>query len=80
MDYWGLLSGGSGWAPSSVELGGSSATDQPPKFVDVSPVKVTDPLLGEISVYDLVFKRIEQMKGPSKCCSSSAPDQRSGRR
>lgn len=28
-------------------------------------MKVTDPLLGELSVYDLVMKRIEQMKDPA---------------
>ncbi|NIT76456.1 MAG: BMP family ABC transporter substrate-binding protein, partial [Thermoplasmata archaeon] len=28
-------------------------------------VVVTDPVLGEISVYDLVFKRLEQMADPS---------------
>ncbi|MFH1907296.1 MAG: BMP family ABC transporter substrate-binding protein [Chloroflexota bacterium] len=67
VDYWGLLSGG--WqlgAPSSVELGGQFGEPISPKFVDaLKAVKVTDPLLGEISVYDLVFKRIEQMKDPA---------------
>ncbi|HEY5731532.1 MAG TPA: hypothetical protein VIS72_15905, partial [Anaerolineales bacterium] len=28
-------------------------------------VTLNDPLLGEMSVYDLIFKRIEQMKDPA---------------
>ncbi len=67
VDYWGLLSGG--WqlgAPSAVVLGGDFDTPINPLFVDaLKAVKVTDPILGEMNVYDLIFKRIEQMKDPA---------------
>lgn len=67
VDYWGLLSGG--WqlgAPSSVELGAEFGEPINPKFESaLKAVKVNDPLLGEISVYDLIFKRIEQMRDPA---------------
>jgi simple sugar transport system substrate-binding protein len=67
VDYWGLLSGG--WqlgAPSAVELGGDFGVPVNPKFESaLKAVKVNEPLLGEISVYDLIFKRIEQMKDPA---------------
>ncbi|MCS7011454.1 MAG: BMP family ABC transporter substrate-binding protein [Anaerolineales bacterium] len=67
VDYWGLLSGG--WqlgAPSSVELGAEFGEPINPKYESaLKAVKVNDPLLGEISVYDLVFKRIEQMRDPA---------------
>ncbi len=49
-----------------VELGAKFGEPINPKFVpDLKAKKVTDPLLGEISVYDLVMKRIEQMKQTS---------------
>lgn len=60
VDYWWLLREG------GVELG--ARFDEPinPKFEDeLKAVTVTDPLLGEMSVYDLVFKRIEQMMDPA---------------
>lgn len=60
VDYWWLLREG------AVDLG--AWVDKPinPKFEDeLKSVVVDDPLLGEISVYDLVFKRIEQMKDPA---------------
>lgn len=67
VDYWGLLSGGVQLgAPSSVALGGRFGEPINPIFVEpLQAVKVTDPILGEISVHDLVFKRIEQMKDPA---------------
>ncbi len=67
VDYWGLLSGGMNLgAPSSVELGGEFGVPINPAFEDdLKAVMVTDPILGEISVYDLVFKRMEQMKDPA---------------
>jgi simple sugar transport system substrate-binding protein len=67
VDYWGLLSGGMNLgAPASVELGGEPGVPINPIFVEpLKNVSVTDPLLGEISVHDLVFTRIEQMKDPA---------------
>lgn len=67
VDYWGLLSGGMQLgAPSSVALGGRFGEPINPVFVEpLKAVSVTDPLLGEMSVYDLVFKRVEQMKDPA---------------
>lgn len=67
VDYWGLLSGGMNvGAPSSVELGGDFGVPVNPVFEDaLKAAKITDPVLGEMSVYDLVFKRIEQMKDPA---------------
>ncbi len=67
VDYWGLLSGGMNLgAPSSVELGGEFGVPINPVFADqLKAINLNDPLLGEISVYDLVFKRIEQMKDPA---------------
>lgn len=60
VDYWWLLREG------GVELGGQFGEPINPKFVEpLKAVKVTDPLLGEISVYDLVLKRLEQMKDPA---------------
>ncbi len=67
VDYWGLLSGG--WqlgAPSSVELGGEFGVPINPKFEEpLKAYKVTEKYLGEISIYDLIFKRIEQMRDPA---------------
>lgn len=64
VDYWGLLSGGPNLgAPASVELGGKFGEPINPVFADrLKAVKLTDPILGEMSVYDLVFARIAQMK------------------
>ncbi|MDW8326317.1 MAG: BMP family ABC transporter substrate-binding protein [Anaerolineales bacterium] len=60
VDYWWLLREG------AVELGGKFGEPINPKFeAPLKEVKVNDPLLGQISVYDLVFKRIEQMKDPA---------------
>ncbi|MFW9799755.1 MAG: BMP family ABC transporter substrate-binding protein [Candidatus Thorarchaeota archaeon] len=56
VDYlWLLKEGG-------IELGG--LFDEPINTVfvdDLQGINVTDPILGEISIYDLVFKRYEQM-------------------
>ncbi len=67
VDYWGLLSGGPNLgAPASVELGGDFGVPINPIFEDeLKAVTLTDPLLGDISVYDLVFARIGQMKDPA---------------
>lgn len=67
VDYWGLLSGG--WqlgAPSSVELGARFGEPINPKFESaLKEYKITEKYLGEISIYDLIFKRIEQMRDPA---------------
>ncbi len=67
VDYWGLLSGGMNLgAPASVELGGEPGVPINPIFVEpLKNVSVTDPILGEMSVHDLVFTRVEQMKDPA---------------
>ena len=67
VDYWGLLNPGTNMgAPASVALGGDFDNPINPVFVDaLKGVSVTDPLLGEISVYALVFARIGQMKDPA---------------
>jgi simple sugar transport system substrate-binding protein len=60
VDYWWLMREG------AVKLGGSFEHPINPKFVDaLKAVSITDPLLGKMSVYDLVMKRIEQMKDPA---------------
>nr|HID14361.1 BMP family ABC transporter substrate-binding protein [Anaerolineae bacterium] len=60
VDYWWLMREG------AVTLGASFDEPINPKFEDeLKAVTVTDPLLGEISVYDLVFARIEQMTDPA---------------
>ena len=49
-----------------MELGAKLGEPINPKFVDaLKAVTVDDEFLGEISVYDLVNKRIEQMKQTS---------------
>jgi len=60
VDYWWLMREG------GVELGGKFGEPINPKFeAPLKAAKVTDPLLGEVSVYDLIFKRVEQMKDPA---------------
>lgn len=60
VDYWWLL------REHGTEMGGKFGEPINPKFIDqLKAVKVTDALLGEINVYDLIFKRIEQMKDPA---------------
>lgn len=67
VDYWGLLSGGTQLgAPSSVAVGGRFGEPINPIFEEaLKGVIVSDPFLGDISVYDLIFKRIAQMKDPA---------------
>jgi len=56
VDYWWMLREG------AVELGADFGQPINPKFVDdLKSVYVDDPLLGHISVYDLVMTRLEQM-------------------
>lgn len=64
VDYWYLLSSG------AVDLGADIAPDGTPvlinsKYIDrLKAIRVTDKITGEtISVYDLVMRRYEQMKG-----------------
>ena len=56
VDYlWLMKEGG-------VELGGLFNEPINPLFIDdLDAINVTDPILGELSVYDLVLKRIDQM-------------------
>lgn len=67
VDYWGLLGGGMQVnAPESVALGADFDVPINPKHADaLKAVMVNDPILGEISVYDLVFARIAQMRDPA---------------
>ncbi|MCR4392489.1 MAG: BMP family ABC transporter substrate-binding protein [Candidatus Acetothermia bacterium] len=59
VDYWWLLSQG------AVEVGAKPGMLISPRFEDaLKAVAVTDPLLGKISVYDLVIARLEQMGDP----------------
>jgi basic membrane protein A len=60
VDYlWLLQEGG-------IALGGSFGVPINPLFVsDLQAIDVTDPLLGTISVYDLVMTRIAQMSMPN---------------
>ncbi|MFQ6014543.1 MAG: BMP family ABC transporter substrate-binding protein [Anaerolineae bacterium] len=56
VDYWWMLKEG------AAELGGDFGVPINPKFEDeLKAVKVEDPVLGEISVYDLVMTRLNQM-------------------
>jgi basic membrane protein A len=60
VDYWWLM------REKAALLGGSFEHPINPKFVDaLKAAKVTDPMLGELSVYDLVMKRTEQMTDPA---------------
>ena len=55
-DYWWMLREG------AAELGCTPGVPINPKFeAELKAVTVNDPLLGEINVYDLVMKRLEQM-------------------
>ncbi|MFW9802114.1 MAG: BMP family ABC transporter substrate-binding protein [Candidatus Thorarchaeota archaeon] len=60
VDYlWLLQEGG-------IDLGGEFGVPINPLFEDaLKAIDVTDPLLGTISVYDLVMARIAQMKNPN---------------
>jgi len=56
VDYWWMLKEG------ACELGGDFGVPINPKFEPaLKEKKVVDPVFGEISVYDLVMKRLEQM-------------------
>lgn len=56
VDYWWML------REKAVELGGEFGVPINPEFESVfKQQKIIDPLLGEISIYDLVMKRLEQM-------------------
>lgn len=60
IDYWWLL------REKAVELGAKPGMPINPVYEDaLKAVVVTDPILGEINVYDLVFKRLVQMEDPS---------------
>jgi basic membrane protein A len=60
VDYWWLMK------EKAVVLGAKFDEPINPKFEDpLTAMTVTDPFLGEMSVYDLVFKRIEQMNDPA---------------
>ncbi len=60
VDYWWLL------REKAVEMGAKPGMPINPAYEEaLKAVVVTDPVLGEISVYDLVFKRLEQMADPS---------------
>jgi basic membrane protein A and related proteins len=67
VDYWALLSGGINiGAPPAVVLGGDFGVPINPIFEDdLKAVTLSDPILGNISVYDLVFARMNQMKDPA---------------
>jgi simple sugar transport system substrate-binding protein len=57
IDYWWMLKHG------AAELGGEFGVPINPVFEDeLKAAMVTDELLGEISVYDLVMERLDQMK------------------
>ncbi len=56
VDYWSLL------YDQAVELGAKEGMPVNPAYQEaLSAVKVTDAALGEISVFDLIRKRLEQM-------------------
>lgn len=60
VDYWWMLK------EKAVELGGEFGVPINPKFEDALKAKtVNDPLLGEISVYDLIFERLKAMSEPT---------------
>jgi basic membrane protein A len=60
VDYWWLM------REEAVLLGARFGEPINPEFEDnLQAVTVTDPLLGEISVYDLIMARSEQMKDPA---------------
>ncbi len=60
VDYWWLM------REKGAILGGSFEHSINPKFEDaLKAVQITDPMLGELSVYDLVMKRVEQMTDPA---------------
>lgn len=59
MFYWGLVGDG------SVQLEAGPGEMINPRYLDaLKSVIVKDPILGTLSVYDLVLTRLEQMKDP----------------
>jgi simple sugar transport system substrate-binding protein len=57
VDYWWMLKHG------AAELGGAWGVPINPKFVnELKSISVTDEVLGEIDIYDLVMARLDQMK------------------
>ena len=59
-DYWWLAKEG------ACDLGGEFGVPINPKFVsELKSKKIKDPLFGDISIYDLIMKRLEQMKEPT---------------
>ncbi|UCC76641.1 MAG: hypothetical protein JSW37_14230, partial [Anaerolineales bacterium] len=60
VDYWWLM------REKGAILGGSFDHSINPEFEDaLKAVQITDPMLGELSVYDLVLKRMDQMTDPA---------------
>ena len=60
VDYWWLLQEG------AVEAGAKPGMMINPKYVDqLKAVSIDDPILGPMTVYDLIQKRLEQMSDPS---------------
>ena len=60
VDYWWMLREG------AVELGADFGVPINPKFVPIlKEKKINHPEFGEISIYDLVMKRLEQMSEPT---------------
>lgn len=60
LDYWWLLQ------ENAVEMGAKPGMLINPVYEDqLKEVYIDDPALGKISVYDLVYKRLEQMSDPS---------------
>ncbi|HBY57682.1 MAG TPA: BMP family ABC transporter substrate-binding protein [Candidatus Atribacteria bacterium] len=56
--WWSMPQGG-------LELGGTYGVPINPLFEEeFKTAKVTDPVLGEMSIYDLIFTRLEQMADP----------------
>ena len=57
VDYWWMLK------QDACALGGDFDTPITEKFVDeLKAYMITDPLLGEVSCYDLIMTRLDQMK------------------
>jgi len=60
VDYWWLLK------EKAVEMGAKPGMLINPTYEDeLKAININDPVLGMISVYDLVLKRLEQMADPS---------------
>ena len=56
VNYWWMLK------EKAVELGGKFGVPINPEFESIfKEKKIIDPLLGRISVYDMIMKRVKQM-------------------